>query len=157
MPGNDSYTKLLLHCDGADASTTFTDASIGGAHGNATANGNAQVGTAQSVFGGASYLGDGTGDYLSYADHADWNLGASEFAIDFRVRWPTVALSNFIGQWGSTTDLGWLIQFQSNLLIFYWTTDGTVGTVGNVFDAWIPSANTWNHVAVERDVDTVRG
>ena len=28
MPGNDAFTKLLLHCDGTDASTTFTDSSL---------------------------------------------------------------------------------------------------------------------------------
>lgn len=51
----------LLHFDGADASTTFTDEA-----GNTwTAHGNAQIDTAQSMFGGASGLFDGTGDYLS--------------------------------------------------------------------------------------------
>jgi len=28
--GNDSYTKVLLHMDGSDASTTFTDSNAGG-------------------------------------------------------------------------------------------------------------------------------
>lgn len=110
--GNDQYTKLLLHCDGADASTTFTDASQA-AHGNATPNGNAQVDTAQSKFGGASALFDGTGDFLSYADHADWHFGSGDFMADFWVRFNSVSTAKFIGQWGGSTDLGWLIQYQS--------------------------------------------
>ena len=70
MAVDDGYTVALLHMDGADTSTTFTDES-----GKTwTANGNAQIDTAQSVFGGASGLFDGTGDYLSASDHADWQL-----------------------------------------------------------------------------------
>ena len=53
---NGSFTKLLLHCNGTDGSTTFTD-EIGKT---VTANGNAQIDTAQSKFGGASGLFDGT-------------------------------------------------------------------------------------------------
>jgi len=30
--GNDSNAKLLLHCEGTNGSTTFTDVSIGGGH-----------------------------------------------------------------------------------------------------------------------------
>src|SRR3972149_9214360 len=66
----DSYTKLLLHMDGANGSTTFTD-EMGQA---VTANGNAQISTAQSKFGGASGLFDGTGDYLSVPASADWDF-----------------------------------------------------------------------------------
>ncbi|MCP5011181.1 MAG: hypothetical protein GY942_14465, partial [Aestuariibacter sp.] len=45
----DSYTKLMLHCDGADASTTFTDDSASG-H-TVTPVADAQIDTAQSKFG----------------------------------------------------------------------------------------------------------
>jgi hypothetical protein len=44
--GNDALTKLLLHCAGADTSTTFTDSSSS-AH-TVTVVGNAQIDTAQS-------------------------------------------------------------------------------------------------------------
>lgn len=81
--GNDSYTKVLLHFNGADASTTITDSNSGGAAHTWTANGNAQIDTAQSKFGGASGLFDGTGDYVTTPDHADFTLGTSDFTIDF--------------------------------------------------------------------------
>jgi hypothetical protein len=81
--GNDSYTKLLLHCDGADASTTFTDSSLSAK--SPTAVGNAQIDTAQFKFGTASGLFDGTLDYVSVPDNADWDLTA-DFTIDFWVR-----------------------------------------------------------------------
>lgn len=78
MAVDDSYTKALLHMDGSDGSTTFTDES-----GKTwTANGNAQIDTAQSKFGGASGLFDGSGDYIDTPDHADFNVGSDNFTID---------------------------------------------------------------------------
>jgi hypothetical protein len=53
----DSYTKLLIHADGAEGSTTFTDSSP--FHHAVTVTGSAEVDTAQSKFGGASVLFDG--------------------------------------------------------------------------------------------------
>ena len=60
-----SQVSLLLHGDGTNGSTTITDS--GPSPKTVTAVGNAQVDTAQSKFGGASALFDGTGDYLELA------------------------------------------------------------------------------------------
>jgi hypothetical protein len=79
---NDSFTKIMLHMDGADASTTFTDVNLGGSAHTWTAAGNAQVDTAQSKFGGASALFDGTGDWITTPDHADFALGTGDFTIE---------------------------------------------------------------------------
>lgn len=73
---------LMLHCDGADESTTFTDE----AGHSVTANANAQIDTAQSVFGGASGKFDGSGDYLSLLDDSDWDIGTDDFTLDYRIR-----------------------------------------------------------------------
>jgi len=51
-----------------------------------TVEGNAQIDTAQSMFGGASGLFDGTGDYLSLANSDDWDLGTGAWTIDFWIR-----------------------------------------------------------------------
>lgn len=56
--GIDSYVKLMLHCDGTNASTTFTDSESSPK--TMTANGNAMISTSVSKFGGASgYFGGG--------------------------------------------------------------------------------------------------
>jgi hypothetical protein len=82
MPVDDAYTKSLLHFDGADASTTFTDES-----GKTwTARGNAQLDTAAKKFGTASGLFDGAGDYIDTPDHADFSLGTSDFTFDFWIK-----------------------------------------------------------------------
>ncbi len=83
--GNDPNTVSLLHMDGTDASTTFTDDAAGGTH-TWTAVGNAQIDTAQSKFGGASGLFDGTGDYLTAPDNADWAFGTGDFTVDCWVK-----------------------------------------------------------------------
>ena len=55
--GIDSYSKLVLHCDGANAGTTFTDSSSeypGNTAKTVTVNGSAQTSTAAYKFGTAS-------------------------------------------------------------------------------------------------------
>jgi hypothetical protein len=47
-----------------------------------TANGDAKISTAQSKFGGASALFDGTGDYLSSADDSSLEMGTNDFTIE---------------------------------------------------------------------------
>ena len=77
-----SSLASLLHFDGADGSTTFTDEK-----GKTwTPSGNAQIDTSIGGFGGASGLFDGTGDYLSSASHADFQFGTGDFTVATRVR-----------------------------------------------------------------------
>jgi len=80
MAGLDSNTKLLIHCNGVDESTTFTDESSTG-H-TVTANGSAVVDTAEKKFGTGSCLMASFGDYLSVADHADWDFSNNDWTID---------------------------------------------------------------------------
>ena len=76
--------------DGVDGSTTFTDSAL--TPKTVTAVGNAQIDTAQSKFGGASGLFDGTGDYLTAVDSADWNF-TGDFTIDLWARFSTLPTS----------------------------------------------------------------
>lgn len=80
-----------LHFDGADASTTFND--VKGK--TWTAAGNAKISTAQSMFGGASGLFDGTGDWISTPTHNDFNFGTGDFTVSFFMR--AVSASNNYG------------------------------------------------------------
>lgn len=82
MPGNDTFTKVLLHMDGSDGGTTFTDSNAGGSAHTWTAAGNANTDTGIVKFGTAALLCDGTGDFITTPDHADWALGSSDFTID---------------------------------------------------------------------------
>ncbi len=154
MPVDDSFTKALLHFNGADGSTTFTDESGK----NWTAIGNAQIDTAQSVFGGASGLFDGTGDWIISADHADWQLdGGSNsnlWTIDFRVRFngdPGTGTFGFIQQ-RFDNDNFWEFLFTNNTLLFQ-IRSGAVNTV-SLTNAWNPAGDTWYHVAIVKNGTT---
>lgn len=143
----DGATKLLLHCDGTDASTTFTDSSAS-AH-TVTANGNAQIDTAQQKFGTASYLGDGTTDFLSVPYHADFDLGGTgggDFTVDFWVRFNSVATQQgFIGHSDSSSN-GWAIFYN----VSAGRLDVITGTGTLRGKNWSPSINTWYHIALVR-------
>ena len=148
MGGNDANTVLLLPMQGVDASTTFTDVSTS-AH-TITENGNAQIDTAQSKFGGASGLFDGTGDYLSTPDSADWYFGTGAFTIDFWLRYSSAAVKvPFVSQAVDSTHV-WIFRFDSTdsskLQFLNYPGSATIsisGTHGM-------SANTWYHVALIR-------
>ena len=71
--GLDANTKLLLHYNGADGSTTFTDSET--TPKTVTAHGSVQIDTAQSKFGGASglfttQLANTEIDFMEYANDA---------------------------------------------------------------------------------------
>lgn len=150
--GNDANTVLLLHCDGSDTSTTFTDDSVGGNHGNATANGDAQVDTAQQKFGTGSLLCDGTGDFLSYAYDTDWNFGTGDFTLDFWLRLSTTGTdSGLLSHLGGAGSDGWSLRYLSGTGLRFLTDSG-----GATDRAWSPSTATWYHVALIRTGTTMR-
>ena len=68
--------ELLLHLEGADASTTITDS--GGKNQTVTAHGAAQIDTGQSVFAGQALMVASTDDYVS-ADTGDFAFGTGDF------------------------------------------------------------------------------
>jgi hypothetical protein len=90
--GGDPYTKALLHMNGADASTTFTDEK-----GKTwTRYGNAQIDTSQKKFGTAASLFDGTGDWIDTPSSEDFNVGSGDFTIDFWFRLGALGVDQFL-------------------------------------------------------------
>lgn len=72
--------SLLCHFNGTNGSTAFTDNSKNKT--TFTVNGNSQISTVQSKFGGASAYLDGTGDYLSSPSVSDFAFGTGNFTIE---------------------------------------------------------------------------
>lgn len=144
--GNDANTVLLLHCDGADGSTTFTNVG-GGASQSFTATGDAQVDTAQSKFGGGSLLLDGTGDYLvAGANSSDFTF-TGDFTIDFWSRKSANGSAGFDAVLANDTGSGanWFVELSSSrgfLVLF-------AGVA--ISDAsHNPNDSTWHHYAAVR-------
>ena len=159
MSGIDNYTKLLLHCDGADASTTFTDSSL--IPKTVTRQGDAQIDTAQYKFGGASGLFDGTGDYLTVAQHNDFNFSASNWTIDFWFRIANVATESqgLAGSFGAPA-FGLLYNYSGNGKMLVDLSSN--GSTWNIVDEGLGTksnfaSNTWYHYAFTWDGATYRG
>lgn len=146
----DSYFSnvvLLLSGDGTDGATTTTDESPTTPH-TVTFNGNAQIDTAQKKFGTASYLFDGTGDYLSIPSNADFQL-ANSFTVELWVRFNVVAGASFISKWPSTAGINeWTFNYNANTLT-WWLYFANTAT--QVVGSWTPSANTWYHICADRE------
>jgi hypothetical protein len=152
---NDTDTVLMLHANGTDASTTFTDNSV--SNHTLTANGDAQLDTAQQKFGTASGLFDGTGDYLSTPDSSDFDLGSSDFTIEAQVRFNSVAANRLIiAQYSSVSNQrSWAVYWDTtNVLTFLYSTTGASGAVKNF--SWTPSTNTWYHVVIIRNGNNLK-
>lgn len=151
MAVDDGYTKVLLHLNGTDGSTTITDES-----GKSwSAAGNAQIDTAQSVFGGASCVFDGSGDYLTTPDHAGFTMGTNDFTIDFWVRFNALPASGQVSCFFS--------QIASNWRAFYlWNNANTHTLVFRSYESGVYvidlqraggnfGINTWYHIALVRN------
>jgi hypothetical protein len=121
-----------------------------------TANGNTQVDTAQSKFGGASGLFDGATDYLSLADSADWYFGTGAFTIDFWVMFNSLpantAVKYLVNQYVDANNRWWTYLY-NNSGTYQWAfmvKDATVSTVSIVKSSPGVLTATWYHVAFVR-------
>jgi hypothetical protein len=148
------YAKvaLLLHMDGANGSTTFTDNSP--TPKTVTAYGGAQISTADPIFGSGSGLFDGSNAYLQIADSADWAFGSGLFTVELFVRFASVSgIQRIIGQSDSgSTDLGWQVQKNSSNVI---VANGG-GSFPTLFGTTAVTAGPRYHVALTGDGATAR-
>lgn len=152
---NFSSVKLLLHCDGADGATTFTDSSAVGRA--VTAAGNAQLDTAQFKFGTASALFDGADDRLSLADSDDWSFGTGAFTIELQVRAASVAAAAELLSHRSAADINnfWYVRLNTDGCISVVAVTGGT-TITNIKTTLPITVGAWSHVAVVRSGGTVK-
>lgn len=129
------YTKSLLHFNGANNSTTFTDET----RKVWTRHGDAKISTAQSKFGGASGCFSAGYDYISTPEHTNFAFGTGEFTIECWLRVTSFSYSNYVLHFGSSLAL----CFHYGFLV--------TGLGTDIETFWAPSVNTWCHIAVTRD------
>lgn len=142
---NDANTVVLFHADGTNGSTVFRDDNgTGRSAKGIQALGNAQIDTAQSQFGGASALFDGTGDYLRIAVDSSFVLGTGDFTYECWMRPTSTSGSQAIlhGINSSTGTFG----FNFNGASVYAYIVG-VGFVSWSYSLWTGS---WKHIAFVR-------
>lgn len=148
--GLGASTKLALHMDGNEGGTIFTDVSVNTL--SITTIGTIHTTSAQKVFGTASAVMDGDGDYLTTPTI---NLSDSDFTIDFWMRSNDVnKIQTMYEQYsGGGTNNNHNIQIYNKKLSFYAEIGGS-----QVF--WYQgtkelSSNSWYHVAFIRKNKTL--
>ena len=163
MAGDANYASvsLLLHCDGSNGSTTFTDNSP--TPKTVTANGNAQISTAQSMFGGASALFDGAGDYLSIAYSSALSLISGDFAVEAWIYLTTLTagpqtIFDKDGVSGASYPQYVLsITSGGKLAAFLGNGNGTSPTGTTYTGTTTVTLNAWHHVALVKTGSTCKG
>ena len=145
----DTYTKLLLHCNGPDGSKEIIDSGNTGHI--VQQNGGATLSTSQKEFGSSSVYFDGTGDYLSIPDSDDWVFGTGNFTIDFWIK-----INSYIG-----TDTIFYQCTDASNRIFCKYSDAEIsfafnngGSSFQIQVASIMTTGTWMHIAIVRNGNT---
>ena len=134
-------TSLLMHFNGTNGSTTMTDNSKNNF--TATATNGAALSTAQSKFGGASLFLDGTNDYVSIPNNAEFNFASGTFTVELWVYFSSVSdQRTLVTNYQNNTN-GWAIQLYNNKLFSSFSGDGI-----DIQGTTTILANTWYHVAV---------
>ncbi len=157
MAGLDENTKLLLHFDGANESTTIPDSSITNNKGNATVVATAKLDTSVKKFGTASLILDGNSDYITFADDADWDVAASNsdnWTIDFWVKMDNIDIADrdFMGQYVDNINFWSIGNNQGDGGLNYWVREASVFEVRCEYGPNFPDTD-WHHVAMCKVAD----
>jgi len=139
MAVDDIYTKSLLHCNGADNSNAFIDESGKGW----AARGNLHIHTGEKKFGSASGFFDGTGDYITTADSADFAMGTGEFTIDCWINASALGTGYYtiIENREADSTTGFFFGVGNKKLAMLTNTEKITGTT-------TINNDTWYHVAI---------
>lgn len=159
--GNDTYTKILLHFDAVNGSTTIADSNLGGSAHTWTFGGSggyaASNYTMATIFGSILYC-PGTA-WVETADHADFNLGSGDFTIDcwFYRLGGDGTYRYLCGQANAAptaaTNSAYLVLSNTNVMQFV-VSDGTTPVTVTGTTAF--TAAGWHHVAGVRTGNTLK-
>ncbi|MGO9690240.1 MAG: PKD domain-containing protein, partial [Syntrophobacteraceae bacterium] len=148
-PGIDQYTKLMLHFNGPNGSRTFTDSEL--TPKTVTGQGDAQISTAYSEFGGASLKLDGSsGSYLLVPASPDWNF-SGDFTIDFWWYHTGGTYNAIISEGTGSSGTDSLLIGDWNGVVYVWmSSKGTSWDIANEVKIGTPSATGFDHYALVR-------
>jgi hypothetical protein len=158
--GGDPYwddVALLLHMDGTNGSTTFTDSSQYVR--TVSRFGNTQISTAQSKFGGASGLFDGTSDYLAVPASTDWQLGTNDFCIELWVRAAALATNAMLISCrvdATDANLFWFLRLNTTGKLQFTVRTSVAAVPCDIITNETLPTNAWRHVRINRDSGVAR-
>lgn len=147
-----TIVSSLLHFNGADGSTTFTD-ETGKIW---TASSGAQIDTAQSKFGGASGLFNGTGAFISTPDSIDFTVGSGDFTFDLWIRRSALGRMILAGQLLANGSNAFMLEFDANnKLHMIMSYNSGALSVSDTYPTSITDTSSWHHVAGIRSGNTL--
>jgi len=147
---------LLMHMDGSNGSTTFTD-QIGHTF---TVGGGAQISTAQYKFGGASGLYNGTNAYITTPRTAEWAWPSQDYTVEMWCRTNTDKTNGAygpvqIGEMAPTTlsqDWSFGTNATGKIQWYYWNGSAATFVTGTT----TVTTGTWHHLAMTLSGTTIR-
>ena len=157
-PDYDPYwddVALLLKGDGPDGSTNIIDSSVN--NHSVTVHGNAKISTAQSKFGGSSFVFDGNGGYLAVSD-PEMNFVTGDYTIELFARGAGSQPRDFAVL--VAADIG--AQYGTGTLFFRDKSAGNAVAVSHHLTRPITTSHTlqfdtsWRHFALTRGGGTLR-
>jgi len=143
--------QLLLHMNGTNGSTTFTDSSSFGKP--VTANGGVQISTAQSKFGGASGYFDDAGDFLSVPASSSWNFQTGNLTVECWIR-PDGSSTDFVIDNRDGGGTGWAFYISSTNSLILQGTGGSPNFLESASS--VITRGAWQHIAWTRSGTTNR-
>lgn len=157
MPYDPYYSscKLLLHFNGTNNGTVFTDSSP--VNRTMTRVGSTCVtSTAQSKFGGSSYFNNGSASYLTSADTDDLDFGTDDFTIELWGRIPGSGNRTLIGRQIGNVVAPFAINVGGLNLQFWISFNNTTWANSTYLAQTALSINTWYHIALCRNSNNFR-
>lgn len=138
-----SDTVLLVHGD-ASGTSNFEDCSGSSVVGKAnTPVGDIEQHVNAKRFGVSGVSLDGNGDYIVFADDADWDFGTGDFTVDMWVKTTdTKDYSVLMSRWKAGPDF-WMGLYRGYLAVYNVNYGMHVGSI-------FLSNDTWTHLAVIR-------
>jgi Concanavalin A-like lectin/glucanases superfamily len=158
----DTGQKVLVHFDGDDGAVVISDVNVGGSAHTWTVNGDAQIDTSTYKFGGSSMLFDGTGDYVTTPDSADFTLGSGDFTVDFWFKCNAASgvqaiLAGQMDSSATVSTISFYIERSTGDVINAIISDGASGVAVTGTTQFTPSLNTgWHHVALMRSGNVLK-
>jgi hypothetical protein len=149
------YTILLLAFNGSDEDTFTRDLSKD--NHNAAFRGDAQLDASQKKFGDTSLRLQGSSDYLSIADHSDFDLADSDFTVDLWMRLKNLPADGDEDGLVCCGDAFWTaVRNSGGTYTLYFRCKHTDSTVyQGSSDSVSLQADTWYHVAFVRSGNTL--
>lgn len=149
---------LLLHCNGSNGSTTFTDSSPYGR--TQSAANSATISTSQSKFGGASLTMAGSGKGVQFADFTQLTLGTQDWWVGFFYRFGTAGTRQILtGQsdsGGSNSSVSFFVEKTTLDRLRFVCCNGSTAVIDTTPGSGSLSTNTWYWVTAGREGTTFR-